>query len=129
MPPAPAQPVPVPRQRFRFIQIDPPRYATPEQVESLVEPAYKRAEAATAGTQIVLKAGPLDDLDHPGHSSYFIGICYPAGSHPEEKIGERIFDELREECRSEEHTSELQSPMYLVCRLLLEKKKNIKHKD
>src|SRR5437879_8667620 len=29
--------------------------------------------------------------------------------------------------RSEEHTSELQSPMYLVCRLLLEKKK--KHKE
>src|SRR5437879_9390923 len=27
--------------------------------------------------------------------------------------------------RSEEHTSELQSPMYLVCRLLLEKKKNM----
>src|SRR5437763_13410719 len=27
--------------------------------------------------------------------------------------------------RSEEHTSELQSPMYLVCRLLLEKKKEI----
>src|SRR5437764_11242976 len=31
-----------------------------------------------------------------------------------------VFDHLR----SEEHTSELQSPMYLVCRLLLEKKKN-----
>src|SRR5437762_10628779 len=28
----------------------------------------------------------------------------------------------RIESRSEEHTSELQSPMYLVCRLLLEKK-------
>src|SRR5437764_11801739 len=27
--------------------------------------------------------------------------------------------------RSEEHTSELQSPMYLVCRLLLEKKKQL----
>src|SRR3712207_7536357 len=27
------------------------------------------------------------------------------------------------ECRSEEHTSELQSRQYLVCRLLLEKKK------
>src|SRR5690348_18224300 len=27
--------------------------------------------------------------------------------------------------RSEEHTSELQSPVHLVCRLLLEKKKNI----
>src|SRR2546425_7867930 len=31
--------------------------------------------------------------------------------------------ELREEIRSEEHTSELQSLAYLVCRLLLEKKK------
>src|SRR5437879_1552835 len=30
--------------------------------------------------------------------------------------------------RSEEHTSELQSPMYLVCRLLLEKKKKQKKK-
>src|SRR5687767_15512214 len=29
--------------------------------------------------------------------------------------------------RSEEHTSELQSLAYLVCRLLLEKKKKIKH--
>src|ERR1017187_9033859 len=30
--------------------------------------------------------------------------------------------------RSEEHTSELQSPMYLVCRLLLEKKKKASEK-
>src|SRR6266516_7897294 len=30
-------------------------------------------------------------------------------------------------CRSEEHTSELQSPYDLVCRLLLEKKKKKKH--
>src|SRR3712207_8345792 len=29
--------------------------------------------------------------------------------------------------RSEEHTSELQSRQYLVCRLLLEKKKNFSH--
>src|SRR3989441_8864200 len=32
-----------------------------------------------------------------------------------------------EEGRSEEHTSELQSLAYLVCRLLLEKKKTKKH--
>src|SRR2546430_12974702 len=31
--------------------------------------------------------------------------------------------------RSEEHTSELQSQSNLVCRLLLEKKKNIKNAD
>src|SRR3712207_6974298 len=32
-----------------------------------------------------------------------------------------------QELRSEEHTSELQSRQYLVCRLLLEKKKNQRH--
>src|SRR5690348_17538049 len=31
--------------------------------------------------------------------------------------------------RSEEHTSELQSPVHLVCRLLLEKKKNKKQQN
>src|SRR5437764_6225275 len=44
--------------------------------------------------------------DAPGHSM--------AGSN-DLSTRKRIF-------RSEEHTSELQSPMYLVCRLLLEKK-------
>src|SRR5574337_1367496 len=33
---------------------------------------------------------------------------------------------VREVSRSEEHTSELQSPLNLVCRLLLEKKKKTK---
>src|SRR5438876_9257583 len=33
----------------------------------------------------------------------------------------------RSTLRSEEHTSELQSPVHLVCRLLLEKKKTIKN--
>src|SRR5258708_18545234 len=36
-----------------------------------------------------------------------------------------VGDEEADETRSEEHTSELQSPDHLVCRLLLEKKKNI----
>src|SRR5438552_12329702 len=31
--------------------------------------------------------------------------------------------------RSEEHTSELQSPDHLVCRLLLEKKKKLKNQE
>src|SRR3712207_8484836 len=38
-------------------------------------------------------------------------------------VGFRAFDEPGK-VRSEEHTSELQSRQYLVCRLLLEKKKN-----
>src|SRR3989442_10158045 len=36
---------------------------------------------------------------------------------------------LREDIRSEEHTSELQSRPHLVCRLLLEKKKKKKKKE
>src|SRR5688572_31209558 len=35
---------------------------------------------------------------------------------------------MRQEARSEEHTSELQSQSNLVCRLLLEKKKQTKYK-
>src|SRR3712207_8061520 len=49
---------------------------------------------------------------------------------PEHPVGEaRVVDRLGEDevgrrvVRSEEHTSELQSRQYLVCRLLLEKKK------
>src|SRR5690554_7954591 len=42
----------------------------------------------------------------------------------------RAAEKLRQEnqCRSEEHTSELQSRPHLVCRLLLEKKKQISYK-
>src|SRR5689334_24443975 len=45
--------------------------------------------------------------------------------------GRRRVQNLREvsgQARSEEHTSELQSQFHLVCRLLLEKKKEIKSK-
>src|SRR5437764_8415450 len=41
------------------------------------------------------------------------------------RIPPRIALQVSNLARSEEHTSELQSPMYLVCRLLLEKK-NVK---
>src|SRR5690348_17792377 len=40
------------------------------------------------------------------------------------QMGQCTFSGLR--YRSEEHTSELQSPVHLVCRLLLEKKKKNK---
>src|SRR3712207_7545934 len=50
------------------------------------------------------------------------GLC-PAGTGPARCRPDRPWQPLR----SEEHTSELQSHQYLVCRLLLEKKKNISH--
>src|SRR5437879_6862455 len=47
------------------------------------------------------------------------------------KVGDNVAFALhgtdKDRMRSEEHTSELQSPMYLVCRLLLEKKKKNKN--
>ena len=53
----------------------------------------------------------------------------PGGTYISEKIRDIILDkgnlgmEPMAEARSEEHTSELQSQIHLVCRLLLEKKK------
>src|SRR5437764_10966009 len=44
-------------------------------------------------------------------------VCHGSG------VRREIAAAVAHEQRSEEHTSELQSPMYLVCRLLLEKKK------
>src|SRR2546425_7132165 len=55
-------------------------------------------------------------------------IALLAECEPEVVVGERVaFDYLRlgHLARSEEHTSELQSLAYLVCRLLLEKKKKL----
>src|SRR3989442_6298086 len=46
-------------------------------------------------------------------------------SHDLERIGRPQTAELQAYERSEEHTSELQSRPHLVCRLLLEKKKEI----
>src|SRR5436189_5694018 len=45
------------------------------------------------------------------------------GGHREHRYRVQLRFSTSTELRSEEHTSELQSPMYLVCRLLLEKKK------
>src|SRR5205085_11577512 len=42
-------------------------------------------------------------------------------------VRDKVFGRFVELFRSEEHTSELQSQSNLVCRLLLEKKKNRKH--
>src|SRR5690348_18130849 len=49
----------------------------------------------------------------------------PDTKHPPAPEGNPASSEItRSTVRSEEHTSELQSPVHLVCRLLLEKKNN-----
>src|SRR4051794_41569116 len=55
-----------------------------------------------------------------------LGPAYPRGSgEGPELVAEKVEGHRHGNKRSEEHTSELQSPVHLVCRLLLEKKKNI----
>src|SRR2546430_9228002 len=66
------------------------------------------------------------DLLHQ-HPHRHAGAGAVAQLHPELAVqGEGGARRLRRPARSEEHTSELQSQSNLVCRLLLEKKKNIK---
>src|SRR5438876_2022436 len=66
-------------------------------------------------------------------------LWVPAGAKPASSVGCDDGGDREEEGeldiglghsgRSEEHTSELQSPVHLVCRLLLEKKKELKEEE
>src|SRR3712207_7973400 len=49
-----------------------------------------------------------------------------ARTYPTQEPASRPSSTQARKTRSEEHTSELQSRQYLVCRLLLEKKKNLR---
>src|SRR2546422_6585422 len=56
------------------------------------------------------------------HSAFF-----NRGAVASQEYARRFQNRAPDELRSEEHTSELQSRLHLVCRLLLEKKKNTQH--
>src|SRR2546425_3080619 len=63
---------------------------------------------------LVATSGLAAQQGHEGHDEHLGRVRFPVSCNAEAHL-------LR--CRSEEHTSELQSLAYLVCRLLLEKKK------
>src|SRR5437762_13250652 len=76
------------------------------------------AEAAIIGTAVGMALyglKPVCEIQFSG----FAFQCF----HQIENHAARYRNRSQGRFRSEEHTSELQSPMYLVCRLLLEKKK------
>src|SRR3712207_8552288 len=72
-----------------------------------------------------------------GHATRSIGECATEAARDTSVLtalvdsrflaGERAVFDRFQDARSEEHTSELQSRQYLVCRLLLEKKKNLSY--
>src|SRR2546425_8025950 len=65
--------------------------------------------------------------DHPQRGALLRGLRRLAPGRAEKRDRSRLVVGARRRRRSEEHTSELQSLAYLVCRLLLEKKKNNIH--
>src|SRR5690554_8121596 len=87
----------------------------------------------------------MESAENKTHSNFIAELLNPLGSHQKGNVFLKLFldqfckDHLDSETtkvkveqsiglvRSEEHTSELQSRPHLVCRLLLEKKKNIKN--
>src|SRR5208283_1431831 len=68
----------------------------------------------------------LHTLDIRQHARVHAQVLKELGSTPRPNAESAATVELLETFRSEEHTSELQSHHDLVCRLLLEKKKNAK---
>src|SRR3712207_8418730 len=84
-----------------------------------VGPDHQRQRAVARGVQA--KDQDPDRVAVGGNGrDAVLGVARFGPDHDAE--GRRLADPGRE--RSEEHTSELQSRQYLVCRLLLEKKKN-----
>src|SRR5438876_9278655 len=69
----------------------------------------------------------LDPHNHSGNIALGLGVKAPTGSHTATDTyflaSSSSIQYPVDQSRSEEHTSELQSPVHLVCRLLLEKKK------
>src|SRR3989441_6998624 len=76
-------------------------------------------------------AGARDGAPHPGRAAGHDGRRRPprqpgaAGALRRGRAAILVAQPKGASNRSEEHTSELQSLAYLVCRLLLEKKKNL----
>src|SRR2546429_939486 len=70
-------------------------------------------------------------IDHPWEENRGMGVSYGYNRAEDVSVyhtGRELVFILVDTVRSEEHTSELQSRLHLVCRLLLEKKKKKKDK-
>src|SRR3712207_8975580 len=72
----------------------------------------------SAGSSPGLELDALDEADEDAVARHVVFPLLQARA-------QRVARDSQHDGRSEEHTSELQSRQYLVCRLLLEKKKKI----
>src|SRR2546430_12412174 len=91
--------------------------------ETLHAKVIGQEAAVTTISRAVRRArAGLKDPRRPIGVFFFVGPTGTGKTHLARVLAEFMFGS--EENRSEEHTSELQSQSNLVCRLLLEKKKN-----
>src|SRR2546426_5590787 len=99
------------------IRLDVSHPAMSSSVKTLAEraippPFRSRRFVDRATDSLAVPSGDHDPIDHVTHDPRDECVASRLGREPA--------------LRSEEHTSELQSPCNLVCRLLLEKKKKIR---
>src|SRR5437879_7694137 len=90
---------------------------------SVIEPFFFLSSAAATAEIYTLSlhdALPISRICANPHDRLQQAVVQTHLRFPPEQRA--CFGSVGHELRSEEHTSELQSPMYLVCRLLLEKK-------
>src|SRR2546425_8346311 len=90
----------------------------------------RRQRQHVASQRFELGLRHLDELDAAGHQRFAKRHRHERCVNEEQVAVDRAHDRHEvEDVRSEEHTSELQSLAYLVCRLLLEKKKKHKYEE
>src|SRR5437762_9804318 len=78
---------------------------------------FRSEETRTA--PMITRSGIAESHD----GVHFKQLCWTTPAEIDDRDNALFPEKINGKYRSEEHTSELQSPMYLVCRLLLEKKK------
>src|SRR3712207_7840044 len=119
------------KQLFRKHGVPTPEGRPAASVEEAVEAAEQLGYPVVIKAQVLIggrgKAGGIklaaDRGEAEEHAKAILGMDI-RGFTVHELYVEKASD-IAEEYRSEEHTSELQSRQYLVCRFLLEKKKPI----
>src|SRR5256885_7821328 len=87
---------------------------------TLVDGAMINGELRRSANKVFVNGGPHYEYELKNGDRITIGA---STLRFEQRAEERTTDVRYDDKRSEEHTSELQSPCNLVCRLLLEKKK------
>src|SRR6267154_4516024 len=100
------------------MQIDPGHVLDRDEVAALL--AVRVPPGPDEGANAPLRRILIEEV--PGHGSHtalvpFVGTIYVEVAEPGD-----LRARFAQAPRSEEHTSELQSPVHLVCRLLLAKK-------